>query len=280
MSCEYAVDARWTSMAVCGQVAVSVRTERPRRRLLGSSGTASSPTTRDHLSTRAPTGAGTATSPLASGSTARPIAGTSAAQAAASWSRRSENLSASETTGRSARRHPRTVAWWLEHWLSTIAPRRVRQRTLESYESAVRRHLMPSIGRHRLDRLRPEHLDPALHRAARRRLLPRLRSPAPPHPVPGPHGCGPTRPRPAHRRRARRPARVETQRHRHRSRPRGGPGRPGSRRARPQLRPLDGRPHPWPAAVRGPGAAVEGRRPAEQTRSPSGGASTASGVAG
>ena len=35
----------------------------------------------------------------------------------------------------------------------------MRQRTLESYESAVRRHLIPGIGRHRLDRLRPEHLD-------------------------------------------------------------------------------------------------------------------------
>ncbi len=52
-----------------------------------------------------------------------------------------------------------SVAEWLEHWLTTIAPRRVRQRTLESYESAVRKHLIPGIGRHRLDRLRPEHLD-------------------------------------------------------------------------------------------------------------------------
>src|SRR3954468_14655021 len=52
-----------------------------------------------------------------------------------------------------------TVASWLEHWLTTIAPRRVRQRTLESYESAVRRHLIPGIGRLRIDRLRPEHLD-------------------------------------------------------------------------------------------------------------------------
>src|SRR3954452_23029746 len=52
-----------------------------------------------------------------------------------------------------------TVAWWLEDWLTTIAPRRVRQRTLESYESAVRKHLIPGIGRHRLDRLRAEHLD-------------------------------------------------------------------------------------------------------------------------
>src|SRR3954471_7120648 len=52
-----------------------------------------------------------------------------------------------------------TVGAWLEHWLTTIAPRRVRRRTLESYESAVRKHLIPGIGRHRLDRLRPEHLD-------------------------------------------------------------------------------------------------------------------------
>ena len=52
-----------------------------------------------------------------------------------------------------------TVAEWLEHWLTTIAPRRVRQRTLESYESAIRKHLVPGLGRHRLDRLRPEHLD-------------------------------------------------------------------------------------------------------------------------
>src|SRR4051794_35425101 len=52
-----------------------------------------------------------------------------------------------------------TVAAWLEHWLTNIAPRRVRQRTVESYESSIRRHLVPGIGRHRLDRLRPEHLD-------------------------------------------------------------------------------------------------------------------------
>src|SRR3954470_8206596 len=52
-----------------------------------------------------------------------------------------------------------TVGAWLEHWLANIAPRRVRQRTVESYESSVRKHLIPVIGRHRLDRLRPEHLD-------------------------------------------------------------------------------------------------------------------------
>jgi hypothetical protein len=83
-----------------------------------------------------------------------------------------------------------SVAWWLEHWLTAIAPRRVRRGTLESYESAVRKHLIPGIGRHRLERLRPRASRRALHRPARRRLLPRLRAAPPPHPVPRPHrGC-------------------------------------------------------------------------------------------
>jgi hypothetical protein len=49
------------------------------------------------------------------------------------------------------------------------APRRpgpVPQRTLKSYESAVRRHLVPDIGRHRLDRLQPEHLDQLTRRGS------------------------------------------------------------------------------------------------------------------
>ena len=52
-----------------------------------------------------------------------------------------------------------TVTGWLEHWLTNIAARRVRPRTLESYESMVRMHISPGIGRHRLDRLQPEHLE-------------------------------------------------------------------------------------------------------------------------
>jgi integrase len=52
-----------------------------------------------------------------------------------------------------------TVAAWLDHWLTNIAVRRVRPRTLESYASMIRIHIAPGIGRHRLDRLQPEHLD-------------------------------------------------------------------------------------------------------------------------
>lgn len=52
-----------------------------------------------------------------------------------------------------------TVAAWLDHWLTTIAPNRVRPRTLESYETIIRLHIAPYIGGQRLDRLQPEHLE-------------------------------------------------------------------------------------------------------------------------
>ena len=61
-------------------------------------------------------------------------------------------------TGEAAGRAP-TVGDWLDHWLEHIASRRVRARTLESYEALVRLHLRPGIGHHRLDRLQPEHLE-------------------------------------------------------------------------------------------------------------------------
>ncbi len=52
-----------------------------------------------------------------------------------------------------------TVEAWLAHWLPNIAARRVRERTLESYESIIRMHITPHIGGQRLDRLQPEHLE-------------------------------------------------------------------------------------------------------------------------
>lgn len=55
-------------------------------------------------------------------------------------------------TAEAAGRAP-TVGDWLDHWLEHIASRRVRARTLESYEALVRLHLRPGIGHHRLDRL-------------------------------------------------------------------------------------------------------------------------------
>jgi integrase len=52
-----------------------------------------------------------------------------------------------------------TVEAWFRHWLTNIAARRVRPRTLESYESMIRMHITPYLGGQRLDRLQPEHLE-------------------------------------------------------------------------------------------------------------------------
>lgn len=52
-----------------------------------------------------------------------------------------------------------TLAEWLEHWLEQIAARRVRPRTLESYRTTVRRHIVPSIGAQRLAKLQPEQVE-------------------------------------------------------------------------------------------------------------------------
>ena len=52
-----------------------------------------------------------------------------------------------------------TVTQWLDHWVSTIAPRRLRPKTLDGYRSAVRNRLSPALGHHRLDRLLPEHIE-------------------------------------------------------------------------------------------------------------------------
>ncbi|WP_211210839.1 tyrosine-type recombinase/integrase [Sporichthya polymorpha] len=53
-----------------------------------------------------------------------------------------------------------TVAEWLRTWLDTIAPRTASATTIETvYRPRVERWVIPRIGGHRLDRLRPEHLD-------------------------------------------------------------------------------------------------------------------------
>ncbi|OPC85032.1 hypothetical protein B4N89_13650 [Embleya scabrispora] len=55
---------------------------------------------------------------------------------------------------------PLTVEAWMILWLTTIAPRSVEQSTLDStYRPKVMNWIVPRLGRHRLDRLQPEHLD-------------------------------------------------------------------------------------------------------------------------
>lgn len=51
-----------------------------------------------------------------------------------------------------------TVEQWLTHWLETVAPPVITENAYSAYEVAVRVHLIPGIGAHKLDRLEPEHL--------------------------------------------------------------------------------------------------------------------------
>jgi integrase len=52
-----------------------------------------------------------------------------------------------------------TVGQWMATYLDTIAAQRLAPKTLDDYWSKANNWIVPHIGRHRLDRLQPEHLD-------------------------------------------------------------------------------------------------------------------------
>ena len=52
-----------------------------------------------------------------------------------------------------------TVAAWLDHWVENIAEPVVSVNTIAGYRVAVRVHLTPGLGAHRLDKLEPEHIE-------------------------------------------------------------------------------------------------------------------------
>ncbi|WP_406508430.1 tyrosine-type recombinase/integrase [Streptomyces sp. NBC_00212] len=52
-----------------------------------------------------------------------------------------------------------TVAAWLTHWIENIAPLGVNSNTMVGYGVAVRKHLIPGLGAHKLDQLKPEHIE-------------------------------------------------------------------------------------------------------------------------
>ncbi|MER7235147.1 site-specific integrase [Streptomyces olivaceus] len=54
---------------------------------------------------------------------------------------------------------PWTVKAWLTHWIEHVAPLAVNDNTMVGYGVAVRKHLIPGLGSHRLDRLKPEHIE-------------------------------------------------------------------------------------------------------------------------
>lgn len=52
-----------------------------------------------------------------------------------------------------------TLEHWLEHWLEAVLPMTARWKTLSTYRSQVRVHVVPALGHWRLSELRPEHLE-------------------------------------------------------------------------------------------------------------------------
>lgn len=48
---------------------------------------------------------------------------------------------------------------WLTYWADNIAAIRVRERTLDTYRALIRMHVVPYIGKRRLDQLQPEDLE-------------------------------------------------------------------------------------------------------------------------
>ena len=52
-----------------------------------------------------------------------------------------------------------TLAQWLDHWLDAVLPMTARWKTLSTYRSQMRRHVIPALGAWRLTVLRPEHFE-------------------------------------------------------------------------------------------------------------------------
>lgn len=52
-----------------------------------------------------------------------------------------------------------TVAQWLAYWLDNIAAAKITEGSMTGYRPLVERHLIPGLGKHRLDRLQPEHVE-------------------------------------------------------------------------------------------------------------------------
>lgn len=54
-----------------------------------------------------------------------------------------------------------TVAEWMTYWLENIVTKENRPSTVAAYRTYVNRYIIPLLGRHRLDRLTPEHIGAA-----------------------------------------------------------------------------------------------------------------------
>ena len=106
----------------------------------------------------------------ASRTTAHPTAGTSPARPRRPSPRRSAawKPTATPATPRTPAVRP-TVEQWVMTYLTDIAAAKVAPKTLDGYWSLARNWIIPHLGKHRLDRLQPEHLDKLYATDERRR---------------------------------------------------------------------------------------------------------------
>lgn len=65
-----------------------------------------------------------------------------------------------------------SVAKWMTHWLSDIAPKQLRPSALPSYRSITTRHIVPAIGSVRLDKLKPNDVRRVIQRMVANGLSP------------------------------------------------------------------------------------------------------------
>jgi integrase len=65
-----------------------------------------------------------------------------------------------------------TVAQWLSYWLENIAAAKVTEGTMSGYRPLVERHLIPGLGKHRLERLQPEHVEALWRKLAAQGMAP------------------------------------------------------------------------------------------------------------
>ena len=59
-----------------------------------------------------------------------------------------------------------TVAQFLDRWIADVVSKRNKARTVDGYKQIIKDHLKPHLGRHQLDKLRPEHVQAMLNTLA------------------------------------------------------------------------------------------------------------------
>jgi integrase len=78
---------------------------------------------------------------------------------------------AEQDAGRLSADKPPTLTVWMHTYLRDVASARVRPSTLRTYQSHTEQHIIPALGHHRLDHLRPQHLT-AFYRTCSESLSP------------------------------------------------------------------------------------------------------------